>query len=83
MVTGRIVKVAGPLVMAEGLGDARMHDVLQVGELGLVGEIIELKGDRAAVQVYEETAGLRPGEPVNGPFGTALPRAESPARDPP
>ncbi len=61
---GRIVKVSGPLVVAEGIEGARMFDVVKVSEKGLVGEIIELKGDQASIQVYEETGGLGPGEPV-------------------
>jgi V/A-type H+/Na+-transporting ATPase subunit A len=64
MSDGRIVKVSGPLVMAEGLSNARMYDVVRVGESRLIGEIIEIRGDRASVQVYEETSGIRPGEPV-------------------
>jgi len=64
MSQGRIVKVSGPLVVAEGIEGARMFDVVKVSEKGLVGEIIELKGDRASIQVYEETGGLGPGEPV-------------------
>nr|MBP7403046.1 V-type ATP synthase subunit A [Clostridia bacterium] len=62
--TGRIVKVSGPLVIAEGMRDADMFDVVRVSDLGLIGEIIEMHGDRASIQVYEETAGLGPGEPV-------------------
>ncbi|MFY9176577.1 MAG: V-type ATP synthase subunit A [Caldicoprobacterales bacterium] len=61
---GRIVKVSGPLVIAEGMADAKMFDVVRVGHGRLIGEIIELRGDRASIQVYEETAGLGPGEPV-------------------
>jgi V/A-type H+-transporting ATPase subunit A len=61
---GRIVKVAGPVVVAEGMAGARMYDVVRVGELNIIGEIVELHGDRAAIQVYEETTGLGPGEPV-------------------
>ena len=61
---GRIVKVSGPLVVAEGMADAKMFDVVRVSEKRLIGEIIELRGDRASIQVYEETAGLGPGEPV-------------------
>lgn len=64
MSAGRIVKVSGPLVIAEGMRDARMYDVVRVGHPKLIGEIIELRGDRASIQVYEETAGLGPGEPV-------------------
>ncbi len=61
---GRIVKVSGPLVLAEGLAGARMYDVVRVGNEGLIGEIVGLSGDMASIQVYEETAGIGPGEPV-------------------
>jgi len=61
---GRIVKVAGPVVVAEGMAGARMYDVVRVGKLNLIGEIVELKGDSASIQVYEETTGMGPGEPV-------------------
>lgn len=61
---GKIVKVAGPVVVAEGMAGARMYDVVRVGELSLIGEIVELHGDLASVQVYEETTGIGPGEPV-------------------
>jgi V/A-type H+-transporting ATPase subunit A len=61
---GTIVKVSGPLVVAEGIENARMFDVVRVSEKQLIGEIIELRGDRAWIQVYEETGGLGPGEPV-------------------
>ena len=61
---GTIVKVAGPLIIAKGMADARMYDVVRVSEKRLVGEIIELRGDRASIQVYEETSGLGPDEPV-------------------
>jgi V/A-type H+/Na+-transporting ATPase subunit A len=64
MEQGVIVKVAGPLVVAEGLVQARMYDLVRVGEQGLMGEIIEMRGDRASIQVYEETEGLGPGDPV-------------------
>ncbi|MGE5573522.1 MAG: V-type ATP synthase subunit A [Bacillota bacterium] len=64
MDSGRIIKVSGPLVVAEGMQDARMYDVVRVSEKKLIGEIIEMRGDRASIQVYEETAGLGPGEPV-------------------
>lgn len=63
-VQGRIVKVSGPLVIAEGMRDAEMFDVVRVSEKNLIGEIIEMHGDRASIQVYEETAGLGPGEIV-------------------
>ena len=61
---GIITKVAGPLIVADNMGDATMYDVVRVSEEKLIGEIIELRGDRASIQVYEETAGLGPGEPV-------------------
>ncbi|MCX5751747.1 MAG: V-type ATP synthase subunit A, partial [Candidatus Saganbacteria bacterium] len=61
---GKIIKVAGPLVVAKGIPEARMADVVKVGEKGLIGEIIELKGDQASIQVYEETAGIGVGDPV-------------------
>ena len=61
---GRIVKVAGPLIVAENMADVRMYDVVRVSKNRLVGEVIELRGDKASIQVYEETSGLGPGEPV-------------------
>ncbi len=61
---GKIVKVSGPLVVAEGMRDAEMFDVVRVSDKRLIGEIIEMHGDRASIQVYEETAGLGPGEIV-------------------
>lgn len=61
---GRIVKVAGPVVVADGLSGARMYDVVRVGEENLIGEIVELHGDRASIQVYEDTTGVGPGEKV-------------------
>ena len=64
MAQGTTVKVAGPLIVAENMADARMYDVVRVSRDCLVGEIIELRGDKASIQVYEETAGLGPGEPV-------------------
>ncbi|HAF66752.1 MAG TPA: V-type ATP synthase subunit A [Clostridiales bacterium UBA9857] len=63
-VTGRIVKVSGPLVVASGMAGCRMFDVVRVGNDRLIGEVIELKGDTASIQVYEETSGVGPGEPV-------------------
>jgi V/A-type H+-transporting ATPase subunit A len=62
--TGRIIKVAGPVVVAEGMAGVRMYDVVRVGNLNLIGEIVELRGDTASIQVYEETTGIGPGEPV-------------------
>jgi V/A-type H+-transporting ATPase subunit A len=64
MSKGTIKKVAGPLVIAQGMRDANMFDVVRVSEQRLIGEIIEIHGDLASVQVYEETSGLGPGEPV-------------------
>jgi V/A-type H+-transporting ATPase subunit A len=62
--TGTIVKVSGPLVVASGMADAKMFDVVRVSDKRLIGEIIELRGEMASIQVYEETSGLGPGEPV-------------------
>ena len=64
MNTGKIVKVSGPLVEAVGMSDANVYDVVEVSEDKLIGEIIEMRGDRASIQVYEETTGIGPGEPV-------------------
>jgi len=64
MSKGVIKKVAGPLVIAEGMRDANMFDVVRVSDQRLIGEIIEIHGDKASIQVYEETSGLGPGEPV-------------------
>jgi V/A-type H+-transporting ATPase subunit A len=61
---GRVVKVAGPVVVAEGMAGARMYDVVRVSSLNLIGEIVEFRGDKASIQVYEETTGVGPGEPV-------------------
>lgn len=64
MKSGTIVKVSGPLVVASGMEAANIYDVVKVGEQGLIGEIIEMRGDKASIQVYEETSGLGPGAPV-------------------
>lgn len=64
MKTGKIIKVSGPLVVAEGMDEANIYDVCKVGQKGLVGEIIEMRGDKASIQVYEETSGIGPGDPV-------------------
>ena len=61
---GRIIKVSGPLIVAENMADAKVYDVVRVGKQKLIGEIIELRGDKASVQVYEETAGLGVGDEV-------------------
>ena len=70
MNTGTIKKIAGPLVIARGMGGANMFDVVRVSEQRLIGEIIEMHGDEASIQVYEETSGLAPGAPVES---TGLP----------
>ncbi len=62
--SGKVIKVSGPLVVAEGLRDANVADVVRVGEMGLMGEILNMTGDRASIQVYEETSGLGPGARV-------------------
>ena len=64
MKTGRIIKVSGPLVVAEGMEEANIYDVVKVGEKKLIGEIIEMRGDKASIQVYEETTGIGTGDPV-------------------
>ena len=64
MVEGKILKVSGPLVIAEGMRNANMFDVVRVGQNRLIGEIIEMHGDRASIEVYEETAGLGRGDKV-------------------
>lgn len=64
MKVGKIIKVSGPLVVAEGMDEANVYDVVQVSDRKLIGEIIEMRGDRASIQVYEETTGIGPGEPV-------------------
>ena len=61
---GKTVKISGPLIIAEGMADAKLYDVVRVSEKGLIGEIIELRGDKASIQVYEETSGLGPNEDV-------------------
>ncbi len=60
----KIVKVSGPLILAENMSDASIQDICHVGDLGVIGEIIEMRGDVASIQVYEETTGIGPGEPV-------------------
>ena len=63
-VKGTIVKVSGPLIVASGMADVNMYDVVRVSEKHMIGEVIELRGDKASIQVYEETGGIGPGEPV-------------------
>ena len=64
MSTSTITKVAGPLVVAKGMKEAKMFEVVRVSKENLIGEVIELHGDDASIQVYEETGGVGPGEPV-------------------
>ena len=74
---GKIVKVSGPLVVASGLSEANMADVVRVGEQRLIGEILTMSGDSAAIQVYEETSGLGPGasrDDRRAALGRARPR---------
>ncbi|MFH1720791.1 MAG: V-type ATP synthase subunit A [Patescibacteria group bacterium] len=70
MIQGEIVKVAGPLVVAKGMEKAKMFEVVRVSEQKLMGEVIELNGGEASIQVYEETSGIGPGEPVYATGGT-------------
>ena len=62
--SGKILKVSGPLVVASGMSDANVSDIVRVGEQRLVGEILNMTGDRASIQVYEETSGIGPGAVV-------------------
>ena len=64
MKVGKIIKVSGPLVIAEGMEDANVYDVVEVSDSKLIGEIIEMRGDQASIQVYEETTGIGPGDKV-------------------
>ena len=79
MIQGTIIKVSGPLVVAGGMREANMFDVVRVGDRRLIGEIIEMHGDRASIQVYEETAGLGRGDrvvstgaPLSGELGPGM-----------
>jgi len=75
MITGRIIKIAGPVIVGDGMKGTQMHEMVRVGEEGLIGEIIELEGDTATIQVYEETAGIKPGEIIEstgGPLSVEL-----------
>jgi len=65
---GKVIKVSGPLVVAENMDEANIYDVVKVSENGLIGEIIEMRGDKASIQVYEETSGIGPGDPVYSTF---------------
>ena len=68
---GKISRISGPVVIAEEMSGAKMYDVVKVSNLNLIGEIIRLSGDTATIQVYEDTSGIRPGEPVEN-TGMAL-----------
>jgi len=75
MITGRIIKIAGPVIVGDGMKGTQMYEMVRVGEEGLIGEIIELEGDTATIQVYEETAGIKPGEKIvstGGPLSVEL-----------
>jgi len=63
---GTIFRVAGPFLIAKGMTGSRMYELVRVGEAGVIGEIIRLEGETAAIQAYEETAGIKPGEKVEG-----------------
>ena len=64
MKSGKIIKVSGPLVVASGMEDANVYDVVEVSKDKLIGEVIEMRGDQASIQVYEETTGIGPGDEV-------------------
>ena len=75
MITGNIIKIAGPVIIGDGMRGTQIHEMVRVGDIGLIGEIIELEGDTATVQVYEETAGIKPGEKIEstgGPLSVEL-----------
>jgi V/A-type H+-transporting ATPase subunit A len=75
MITGRIIKIAGPVIVGDGMKGTQMYEMVKVGAEGLIGEIIELEGDTATIQVYEETAGIKPGEKIEstgGPLSVEL-----------
>jgi len=75
MITGNIIKIAGPVIVGDGMKGTQMYEMVKVGNDKLIGEIIELEGDTATIQVYEETAGMKPGEPIEstgGPLSVEL-----------
>lgn len=75
IIEGNIIKIAGPVILADGMRGTQMHEMVKVGDSQLIGEIIELEGDTATIQVYEETAGIKPGEKVEstgGPLSVEL-----------
>ncbi|MCL5803572.1 MAG: hypothetical protein M1529_07115, partial [Candidatus Thermoplasmatota archaeon] len=72
---GKISRISGPVVIAEDLEDIKMYDVVRVGDIGLIGEVIKIEGNRSTIQVYEDTSGIKPGEKVvneNHPLSVAL-----------
>ena len=76
---GKIIKVSGPLVVADGMADASMADVVRVGPQHLLGEILNMTGDRASIQVYEETSGLGPGTEGTKAFSSRSTQVTKPA----
>ena len=75
IIEGKIIKIAGPVIIADGMRGTQMYEMVKVGKNKLIGEIIELEGDTATIQVYEETAGIQPGEVVEstgGPLSVEL-----------
>lgn len=75
MITGNIIRIAGPVIVGDGMKGTQMYEMVKVGNDKLIGEIIELEGDTATIQVYEETAGMKPGEPIEstgGPLSVEL-----------
>ena len=69
---GKIIKIAGPVITANGMRGTQMYEMVKVGANKLIGEIIELEGDTATIQVYEETAGMKPGEIVESTGGPLI-----------
>ena len=69
-IIGTISRINGPVITAEGITDAMMMELVHVGEARLVGEVVKLRGERAVLQVYEDTTGIKPGEPI---YGSGLP----------
>src|SRR5512133_2812324 len=69
MIVGTITKITGPVVVGDGMTGAKMYDIVRVGAEGLMGEVIRLEGDTATIQVYEDTSGLKSGDPVESTEG--------------
>jgi len=72
MILGTLAKITGPVVVADGMTGIKMYDVVRVGSVGLMGEVIRLEGDLATIQVYEDTSGLQIGEPVESTDGPLM-----------